>query len=227
MATFYFNGAVDNDWNTLGNWWLTLDLGTFTFSNPAPSLPGPSDTVEQWANINGNSGSEPTIAEFVNLNGYNIYSMALTVTGTFLGTGYVAPDVYITGNVDFNGSAMIGMITGNVILRGTTFTSTQPISGNLTTYDDVVVQETPVGGTCNFYDRTTCYPFFWGNPPAVAVTFWDDSKIVQVGLYQLFPAGTPITLKERARNRCGAYDPNDITFQNNTGINGSSILGVI
>lgn len=112
MATLYFNGAVDGDWNNLSNWWD--DSG---FTTPASALPTSSDSVVASATISSNGGSAPTVVNFT-INGSNQYlGITLTVTGiaTFNDTTYNVGN--ITGEVEFNDSSangQLGSIIGNV-----------------------------------------------------------------------------------------------------------------
>ncbi|MFM7796943.1 MAG: hypothetical protein ACKO7N_09285, partial [Candidatus Nitrosotenuis sp.] len=72
MATLYFNNAtLDNDWNTLGNWWSDSALTT-----PALALPTSSDDVvvlppSEYFYSLINSGSTPTIKSLTIYSGSN------------------------------------------------------------------------------------------------------------------------------------------------------------
>jgi hypothetical protein len=89
MATFYFNGAVDSDWATLGNWW-TSDA----FTTQAAALPASGDSVVVTGNIDTNSGSEPTVVN-------------LTCTSPEYASGRISIAVTVTGNATFNGESRI------------------------------------------------------------------------------------------------------------------------
>jgi hypothetical protein len=117
MATLYFNGAVDNNWATLGNWWTDA-----TFTTPATSLPSSSDSVIASSNIASNSGSEPNIVNFT-LTGY--ISIEITVTGmaTFNEDSRLEEGT-ITGDCTFNHTSRhdnIGNIIGNCIFNDNSY----------------------------------------------------------------------------------------------------------
>lgn len=116
MATFYFNGAVDDDWQTLGNWWIDS-----AFSAPATSLPTSADDVIASASIASNSGSEPTVANFT-LNdptfNYVSLSVAIAVTGNATFNDGTSNGGTVTGNSTFNDFAY-NYITGTVSGDGT------------------------------------------------------------------------------------------------------------
>jgi len=109
MATLYYNNAVGNeDWSTLGNWWLDD-----SFSTPATQLPTSSDDVEIYESLTSNSGSVPTVNNLTN-NSENYKGLQTSVivlgTATFNGHsfgGYVAGLLpTITGNAVFNDYSM-------------------------------------------------------------------------------------------------------------------------
>jgi hypothetical protein len=156
MATLYFNGAVDNNWATLGNWWTDA-----TFTTPATSLPSSSDSVIASSNIASNSGSEPNIVNFT-LTGY--ISIEITVTGmaTFNEDSRLEEGT-ITGDCTFNHTSRhdnIGNIIGNCIFNDNAIfkgdTSNNIVSGSITfnnnsknitniTADNIVVNRKIVG----------------------------------------------------------------------------------
>ena len=94
---FYFNAAVDNDWNTLGNWWTSV-----AFTTQASALPTSGDSVVLSATCDTNSGSAPTVANFTTNS--NI-SIALTVTGNATFKGSSTNSGTVTGNATFNNSS--------------------------------------------------------------------------------------------------------------------------
>lgn len=125
MATFYFNGAVDNDWATLGNWWMDSAC-----TIQATSLPTSIDNVVVNSNIETNSGSDPTVANLT-VDAY-LFAIGITVTGIanfnssfFSGT--------ITGDCVFsNNSITSGVITGDCTLSGGSYNDTGTITGDCT-----------------------------------------------------------------------------------------------
>ena len=74
MATLYFNGAVDNNWNTLGNWWTNSGL-----SIQATSLPSSSDSVIILEDVDSNSGSEPTVVNMT-VDGKNLQEFSIDIS---------------------------------------------------------------------------------------------------------------------------------------------------
>ena len=135
MATLYYNAAVDNDWNTLGNWW-TSDA----FTTQAAALPTSSDSVVLSASVTSNSGSAPTV---VNMTSTGNISIPFTVTGTatFNGGGPNSGDTgtTMTGNFVFNNDAFHGggTIVGNVTFNDDSATYSS-ITGNITLYDRAI-----------------------------------------------------------------------------------------
>jgi hypothetical protein len=137
MATFYFNGAVDTNWATLGNWWTNS-----TFTTPADSLPTSVDDVIAIA-IYGLTANGQTVKNFT-FTGDGIFSGggfrgSLTATdsavlnntnfaGTFDDGGTLTANTItfnesenayadIIGDVIFNGGPNYGNITGNVVFN--------------------------------------------------------------------------------------------------------------
>jgi len=74
----FYNAAVDNDWNTLGNWWQDDQ-----FTVPADSLPTSADDVQLFVSNYGdaifNSGSD-AVANSVNGMGTNPVLSIMTLT---------------------------------------------------------------------------------------------------------------------------------------------------
>lgn len=126
MATFYFNAAVDGDWQTLGNWWMSYNAGTDTHSVPATALPTSTDSVQVRGNIDGNSGSEPTVvnASFFG-TAYTVISITVTGLCTFNDSSYAdggSFGVTITGNCTFNDSSYnYATINGNCTFNGDSY----------------------------------------------------------------------------------------------------------
>jgi hypothetical protein len=105
-ATLYFDGAVNNDWTTVGNWWL--DDG---HTQAAGRLPAQIDSVVATESI---TASGQTVLDFT-LNGSSTgLSGTLTVTGIATFNDFSFLDGTITGNATFNdGSGNEGTVTGN------------------------------------------------------------------------------------------------------------------
>jgi hypothetical protein len=112
MANLYFNGAVDADWNTLGNWW-TND----TFTTQATSLPSSSDSIIVVSQLSDNTGFEaPTVVN-------------LTVNDSSVGI-----EITTTGVATFNNSTLdqFGQINGNAIFNNSINNSDNGITGTAT-----------------------------------------------------------------------------------------------
>jgi len=117
MATLYYNNAVGNeDWSTLGNWWLDD-----SFSTPATQLPTSSDDVEIYERLTSNSGSAPTVNNLTNNSekepsgAYKPFQTSVIVLGTatFNNHSYAASPTAgllptITGNAVFNDYSIAG-----------------------------------------------------------------------------------------------------------------------
>jgi hypothetical protein len=104
-ATLYFNGAVDDDWTEVGNWWLDAE-----HTEPAGRLPTSDDSVVATATV---TASGQTVVNFTLTTG--ILNGPLTVTGiaTFTG-GESLNEGIVTGNATFNDSSENNVtVTGN------------------------------------------------------------------------------------------------------------------
>ena len=108
MANLYFNAAVDNDWDTLLNWWSDA-----SFTIPSIALPATGDTVYIAADMY----TGPSVP--VTLN--HIYvADASTGGGAFL----VRLNVNITSDVtffDLSGTLGSGQFVGNVIFNDSSY----------------------------------------------------------------------------------------------------------
>jgi len=114
-ATLYWNGVVDNEWTTVGNWWL--DAG---HTEPAGRLPAEDESVVVTESIIAIG----TVANFT-LNDFGGLTGSLTVTGmaTFNDFSVNAGD--ITGNATFNdSSANIGTVTGTATFNDSSCNNT-------------------------------------------------------------------------------------------------------
>jgi hypothetical protein len=158
MATLYFNGAVDDDWNELGNWWTDASCAS---PYEAASLPGPADDVyfTNASNVT-NSGDSITVANlFVATGGYTDFSAEVTVNGvaTFSDSASLSGTVY--GDCVFDQSAA---------LAGTVY-------GNATFLDYAACNGSVYGAALVFNDYSNIGASFNANPSATAVTFNDYS----------------------------------------------------
>jgi|694.fasta_scaffold24674_6 hypothetical protein len=143
MATLYYNGAVNTDWNELGNWWD--DSG---HTVPATSLPTSSDSVVSSAEILSNSGSTPTVVNFTQNNGNLSIAIIVTDVATFNAGSMV--DGNITGNCVFNNDSISrGTITGNATFTASSYTglSSNAFTGNGVSGTITFSSATPVSFT--------------------------------------------------------------------------------
>lgn len=115
MANLYFNGAVDNNWATLGNWWL--DAGG---SVPAANLPTSVDDVQivSGATVSSNSGSVPTVDTMIN-NGGTITDLSINLRvlsnyGTMTNCTITATDLENQSIYNYN-TLMGGTINGDLV----------------------------------------------------------------------------------------------------------------
>ena len=234
MATFYFNAAVDNEWQTLGNWWMDDN-----FTTQATALPTSVDDVIATASITSNSGSEPTVANFTfndpNGNG-PLISISITVNGdaTFNDSSYnnggtVTGDATfndssfnygtVTGDATFNDSSFnYGTVTGNATFNDSS-TNNGTVTGNAT-FNDTSLNSGTVNGDAVFNDSSSNF-YSTVNGDAVFNDSSSNSGTVNGdATFSLSAASNQI-----AAGWSGSYG--SVSFAYEKGINGSSILGVI
>jgi hypothetical protein len=245
MATLYFNGAVDNDWDEIGNWW-TNSAGT----SAAAALPSSSDSVVITAAIYSNSGDEPTV---VNIYATANMDIAITVTGvaTFDTGGEYGGN--ISGAVVFDGTSKVSGSGLASFSRITSMTFNDYSSAPYLGFPSTAIP-------CVFNDFSACdssSDFSW-NGNGQVVTFRDMS-VLGSDVYrrdeagQGFPTtnsnsthqlifeddalyfgigvatGPKFEFRDNAYNATGTstYPDTNIIHKPSRGINGSSILGVV
>lgn len=205
MATLYFNAAVDNDWNTLGNWWA--DSGCTT---AAAALPASADdvTINSGASVTGNSGSVPQVRSLLvngTLYGFTVdiaFEGSVSIYG-LLGD-YSTGGTALTGDsyswyvygqaakVTFNGDLVIygGTITncpvigdvqlyeyGGISNSPFLFGGPCPITGTITFYDYSMAYELHCESDIDLYDNSMCSGYYWDLINGGNVTFHDSSMI--------------------------------------------------
>ena len=170
IRTLYFNGAVDTNWQTLGNWWMDD-----TFTTQATALPTSVDDVIALSSITSNSGSEPTVANFTLNDPSNSYessiAIAITVSGnaTFNDTSYNAWGSTITGDATFNDfSYSQGTVNGDATFNDSSHNS-GTVSGNAT-FNGSSINYSTVTGEATFNGSSVNYGIVNGN-----ATFNDNS----------------------------------------------------
>jgi hypothetical protein len=126
-ATLYFDGAVDDAWTTVGNWWLDDE-----HTQAAGRLPAAGDSVIATASI---AASGQTVVNFTlndpDNDDYGLFG-TLTVTGTATFTGFAFLDGTgtVTGNATFNDNARnFGTVTGTATFTGNSCNDTDGTAG--------------------------------------------------------------------------------------------------
>lgn len=192
MATLYFNGAVDNDWDELGNWWTNEGHTT-----AATALPTSSDSVVLSANCGSNSGSAPTVVNLM----VSAVGLGITITVTGMATfnsgslgyydggldaevygvvngnatfddGYLSLYGTVNGNVTMTDSTMEGQINGDATFTNTTGGFGAQITGDAV-FNGTSETDTEVGGDAVFNDSTSA---LGGTVIAGNATFNDTSS---------------------------------------------------
>jgi hypothetical protein len=127
--TLYFNGAVDSDWNTVGNWWVDSN-----FSNRSYNIPTSIDDVVISASVSSNSGSEP-----------NVVNLTHGAAGDF------GIDITVTGLATFNSGGLCGGdITGDCVFEtGTSICSSGSVDGDVT-FNGFSYNNGTITGDCTF-----------------------------------------------------------------------------
>jgi hypothetical protein len=162
-ATLYFDGDVDDDWTTVGNWWLDDE-----HTEPAGRLPTSADSVVASATINSPEQGSLTVANFTMESGD--LNIELTVTGmaTFNGSSRLDLGV-LFGNATFNGTSQnLNQVIGNA-----TFNDSSNNGGTIdgdATFNDSSSNRDAVVGTATFNDSAcndggTASTFVPATPP--------------------------------------------------------------
>jgi hypothetical protein len=129
MATLYFNGAVDNLWSTLGNWWMNSG-----FTVPATALPTSADSVVASANID--TDGPRTVVDF-------------TISGeVFNGAGF-GGTLTVTGDCTFNNSANNGILNGDCVFSGPSGNNNGTINGDCIVLE-FIENAGVINGNCTF-----------------------------------------------------------------------------
>jgi hypothetical protein len=229
MATLYFNGAVDTDWATLGNWWTS---GAFT--TQASALPTSSDSVVLSATCDTNSGSEPTVVNLTYSSG-NLEGVAVTVTGNATFNDSSVNDGTVTGNATFNDNTQnAGNVTGNAVFNGNT-TNYSAVTGNAT-FNVQGFNFGTIGGNATFNDdsRNLVSSEFnligtvTGNATFTASSYLGNPNIGAVGGTVTFSSASPVSFTMNAATGDWTADTTNWVFTTagqNWTFNDSSVLG--
>jgi hypothetical protein len=151
-ATLYFNGAVDDDWTEVGNWWLDDE-----HTEPAGRLPTSADSVVATASI---TASGQTVVNFTMSAGGLVGNLNVTGMATFNGDSI--NDATLNGNATFNGSLYNGgTVTGNATFNGSSYNNGGTVTGNAT-FNGSSYNDGTVGGDATFNDGSANYGFVTG-----------------------------------------------------------------
>ena len=198
----YFNGAIDNDWNTLGNWWNDSN-----YTDPATSLPSSIDNIFVVYESGGttgiftNSGSVPTINNlYITSNNNEAYiSIEINVLGLATFDG---PNTYLYTTTPQSGHAIIN---GNCLF----------INGSSPWSTVVEPPEVTINGNVTFNDNSYNYrAYINGN------AIFNDNSYNNNGTIN-----GNVTFRGSSYNRSGITGSVTIAYEK--GINGSSILGIV
>lgn len=143
--TLYFNGAEDEYWTNLNNWWEDE-----TFSTPAASLPISVDDVIASATLFGDYGgvTNVTVANFTfNGNGF-LSDINLTVTGVATFNNDSASDSYVViyGNSIYNDAALcVSANYGDCVFNDNSYNNTGYITGDIVFNDNSYNDGTVIG----------------------------------------------------------------------------------
>jgi hypothetical protein len=127
-ATLYFDGAVDDAWTTVGNWWLDA-----SHTQAAGRLPTSDESVVATVGL---TASGQTVANFTLGDVDRRLGGTLTVTGAATFTEGSINEATVTGNATFTeGSYNGGTVTGNATFNdfssnGGTVTGTATFTGS-------------------------------------------------------------------------------------------------
>jgi hypothetical protein len=164
-ATLYFDGAVDNDWATVGNWWLDA-AGT----EPAGRLPASVDSAVVLGAVY--TSASPVVLASLTVSSSDEFYGQYTVLGSTSFTDNSVNFAQITGNATFNDTSTNGgTVTGNATFNDSSSNSSDgTVSGNATfndssqNYGNVTGTATFTGSACN--DEGTAGTFVPDPPPS-------------------------------------------------------------
>jgi len=147
--TMYFNGAEDNCWENLNNWWYDSD-----HTQQALSLPSSVDNVLISSSVITCEITFPVVANLVIID--SNLGLDMTVTGIAIFNGSSSSGFSIIGDCIFNDSSYNdGEITGDVIFNDN---SRNNSSGNI--YGSATFNDS----SCN--DGGSAYTFIPDPPPS-------------------------------------------------------------
>lgn len=155
----YFNGAINDDWSTLGNWWN--DAG---FSVHSAGFPTGQDEIVVSANINNKSNMmDSTTIYKATFSGSANLGIGITVddVSVFNNTSAINMGGSVTGLAEFNDSA--STLGGSTVYGTSSFydtsTNTGTVNGNAC-FDTTATNSGTVTGTvsvCGYIAPRTLY----------------------------------------------------------------------
>jgi hypothetical protein len=193
--THYFNGAVNSDWNTLGNWWQNAACTT-----PAVAIPDANSHVFVTNSIQSNSGPAAVCDTYRHHLGvrppWNGIDLIVTANRfIFTGYGYHGGGVHIYGDTEYYNQAFCagvvhgdaqffggswlandgqGTILGDATFNDSSYSANGSIVHGLATFNDnsTQIDGTFLGGVvCN--TSSSCVaasPPITYSPPTLSVT---------------------------------------------------------
>jgi Bacterial Ig-like domain/The GLUG motif len=138
-VNFYYNAAVDNDWNTVGNWWSDEN-----FTVPASSTPGAYDSVFIYGDVSNNTGTIPMVDSFNAFDSQVEIPLIVYNGAEFHGhSSYLG--AFLLGDAEFDDQSYSGFsimeftfstshIIGNVLFNSPTTANYGTITGNASFY---------------------------------------------------------------------------------------------
>ena len=217
-----FTGAVDGDWNNLGNWKPDANLPLL-----AERLPLSTENVELRASVTNNGGSQPTVTNLLTGTASGqTFSINLTVLGTATFSGdsihIGGPTGGITGNVIFNNtSSNPGTVSGNATFNENS-SNNGTVSGNAT-FNNTSLNEGTVSGNATWMDASfvnlsigtvSGTKTFSSPAPVVFVTNYGNSWTYDSSSWNF--TATPTWLFDGGgTNNAGTLN-GDATFQNSS-----------
>ena len=166
----YFNGAVNNNWNSLGNWWLDID-----HTASASALPTYGTRCELLADITSNSGSS-AVCRSIKIG-----------TGRTLSGFTIAADDYLYFYTDGSNGCTV---TTNAIFRDSAKNYNGTLSGENLFLD---TSYNASGGTCSSISTTifpTAASYNLGTINGAAILYPGVLGIYTLAGTQVWHAGT-------------------------------------
>lgn len=245
MATLYFNdspdvgGANDSDWYSIANWWLDDQ-----FLTTANAFPTSSDSVVVFTTININTDPNPPTVVNLTVEGTASFAIVITVTGaaTFNGSSQNYGEIYGSATFNHNSYNWYTILSGNATFNDYSGADAT-CEGVMTANDYAYIYYSDAYGilptSAVFNDYSTHgnggvsnnnilndYAFAngQGNLVGDSFTFNDNSYGIVDSMYDFNLSGNPVILPQGVFYVSGNFG---LEIVRRSGINGSSVLGVI